>query len=169
MKNLSRIELLLIFFIFLSSCQSTQRFRMTTLEKNEFHIIETDSNRIIQECYFMNAEKENNWRHQYSLNILNNKNEVISAFYPTNQGKEECQTHFKKVEHILKNHTRVRLCLRDKLENMSGNDYIPQIHDFGPLGKYVSPYFALTFDSICNSKECYSISETWTNTCPGFK
>lgn len=83
-------------------------FKMTTLEK-ELHILEIDSNRIIQECYFMKAEKENNWRHQYSLNMLNEKNEVIPAFYPTNQGKPECLAHMKKVTKILKNSDRVKM------------------------------------------------------------
>lgn len=117
----------------------------------------------------MNAEKENNWRHQYSLNILNEKNEVISAFYPTNQGISECMAHLKKVEKILKNQTRVRLCVRDRLEKLIDDKSKTEIHDFGALGKYESPYYALTFDTICNSKECYSISDNWTKTCPDFK
>lgn len=114
-------------------------------------------------------EKENDWRHQYSLNMLNNKNEVISAFYPTNQGKEECETHLKKVEKILQKQSRVKLCVRDKLEPIDNTKYPPEFHDFGILGKHESPYYSLTFDTICNSKDCYSISDTWTYTCPTFK
>lgn len=170
MKNLKRNNsLFLILIVLISGCQSTQNFKMTTLEKEELHIIETDSNRVIQECYFMNAEKENSWRHQYSLNMLNEKNEVISAFYPTNQGKQECLAHLKKVEKILKKEPRVRLCVRDRLKKMIDDKSDPEAHDFGALGKHESPYYALTFDTICNSKECYSISDTWTHTCPGFK
>lgn len=170
MKSLKINNLFFLALVsFSCSCQSTQVFKMTTLEKEELHIVEIDTNRVIQECYFMNAEKENNWRYQYSLNMLNKNNEVVSAFYPTNQDKEECLVHLKKVEKILKKTSRVRLCVRDELEKKTSDNYKPQIHDFGDLGKHKSPYYALTFDTICNSKECYSISDTWTHTCPGFK
>jgi hypothetical protein len=170
MRSLKENSLLfLILLVLISGCQSTPSFKMTTLEREELHIIETNSNRVIQECYFMNAEKENNWRHQYSLNMLNEKNEVISAFYPTNQGKKECLEHLKKVEKILKNQSRVRLCVRDRLKKMIDDHSDPEVHDFKTLGKHESPYYALTFDTICNSKECYSISDTWTYTCPVFK
>jgi len=171
MKNLktSNFFFLMAFVLLISGCRSTGSFKMKTLETTELHVIEINSNRIIQECYFMNAEKENNWRHQYSLNMLNEKNEAISVFYPTNQGKRECMAHLKKVEKILKNQTRVRLCVRDRLEKMIDNKSKPEIHDFGALGKHQSPYYALTLDTICNSKECYSLSDTWTTTCPDFK
>lgn len=158
----------LIILILLSSCQSTQKFKMIAFEKEKINVVEIDSNRIIQECYFMNAEKENNWRHQYILNMLNQKNEVIPVFYPINQEKSVCLAHLKKVEKILTKEPRVRLCVRDQLEKiLDGSE--PEVHDFGPLGKHESPYHALTFDTICNSKECYSISDTWTYTCPSFK
>lgn len=169
MKNLKRNNYLFsIFLILLCSCQSTQKFKMTTLEKKELNIIDVDTNRIIQECYFMNAERENKWRHQYILNILNEKNEVIPVHYPTNQGKPECLAHLKKVEKILKKERRVRLCVRNRLEKMNMDDSPPEFYDFGALGKHESPYYSLTFDTICNSKECFSISDTWTYTCPGF-
>jgi hypothetical protein len=116
----------------------------------------------------MNAEKENNWRHQYSLNMLNDKNEVISAFYPTNQGKEECLAHLKKVSQILKNQTRVKLCIRGRIEPFKQAYSPAEIHDFKELGKHEVRYSAFTFDSICNSKDCFSISDTWTYTCPDF-
>ncbi|MBC7419113.1 MAG: hypothetical protein H7328_00145 [Bdellovibrio sp.] len=169
MANLRINNFFLINVIFIASCQSSQNFKMVTLEKNELHTIEIASNRIVQECYFMNAEKENKWRYQYSLNMLNEKNEVVSAFYPTNQGKQECLAHLKKVEKILKAESKVRLCVRDKLKKMIDDDSDPEFHDFGNLGKHESPYYALTFDTICNSKKCYSISDTWTQTCPDFK
>lgn len=170
MKNSKRNNsAFLVFIAIFCGCQSTHSFKMTTLEKVELHVIETDSNRVIQECYFMNAEKENNWRHQYSLNVLNEKSEVISAFFPTNQGKRECLTHLKKVEKILKNQPLVTLCVRDRLEKIIDDKSDPEVHDFGPLGKHESPYHALTFDTICNPKECYSISDTWIYTCPDFR
>lgn len=150
-------------------CQSTQSFKMQAYEKEELQVVELDRKRIIQECYFMNAEKENNWRYQHTLYMLSENNEVIPVFYPTNQGKTECIEHFKKIEKILKRESRVKLCLRDALEKRSDKESILIPHDFGSLGKYKSTYHALTFDTICNSKECYSISDTWTYTCPGFK
>jgi len=170
MKNLKNKNLILILLaILISGCQSSQGFKMTPLEKHELNIIEINRDRIIHECYFMNAEKENNWRHQYILHMLNNKNEVISLYNPTNQGKEECLAHLKKVEKILKNESRFKLCARNNLEKMTETDVIHELHDFGHLGRYESPYYGLTFDTICNSKECFSISDTWIYTCPGFK
>ena len=152
--------------ICLSACQSIPRFKMTKLENEELYVIEIDSQRVIQECHFMNAEKENKWRHQYILNMLSEENEVVPAFYPTNQSKTECQDHLKKVEMVLNKEARFRLCVRGLLEKMVNDK--SEFYDFGVLGKYGSPFYALTFDTICNSKECYSIGETWTETCPGF-
>lgn len=104
MKSSKRSNsIFLVLVVLLCSCQNTHSFKMSILEKEELSVVEIDRNRIIQECYFMNAEKENNWRHQYILYMLNEKNEAIPAFYPTNQGKEECLAHLKKVEKILKN------------------------------------------------------------------
>jgi len=165
-RNSSTLSLIIAL---ITGCQSTKSFEIKTFEKEKLHIVEIDSNRITQECYFMNAEKENNWRHQYILNMLNEKNEVIPVYNPTNQGKAECLAHLKKVEKVLKNAPRVRLCVRDKLEKIVDARVKLENHDFGSLGKHDSPYHALTFDTICNSKECYSISDTWTYTCPGFK
>ena len=159
----------LILFTLVCGCQSTKNFKMTTFEKEELNVVEIDSHRIVQKCYFMNAEKENNWRHQYILSMLNEKNEAITVFNPTSQGKQECLAHLKKVEKVLKKEPRVRLCVRDLLEKMIDDKSNPETHEFGSLGQHESPYYALTFDSICNSKECYSISDTWTYTCPGFK
>ena len=167
MENLKRSSSVLILIISLAiGCQSNKSFQITTDEKKELHIIEIDTNRITQECYFMNAEKENNWRHQYVLHILNKQNEVISLYNPTNQGKQECLAHLNKVRKILKKELRVKLCARDILEKRNNKEVIPETLDFGPLGKHKSPYNGITFDSICNSKECYSISDTWTYTCP---
>lgn len=159
--------------IFSSSCQSTPGFKMNDLEKLKLYEIEVDSRRVIQECYFMNAEKENHWRHQYILYLLNEKNEAIPVFNPTNQDKDQCLAHLKKVEKVLKNADRVRLCVRDRLKKFPNpQDYPPEFHDFGRLGKHESPYHALTFDTICNSdsksKQCVSLSKTWTYTCPSF-
>lgn len=167
MENLKRSNLVLTLIVAMAvGCQSTKSFQMTTDEKKELHIIEIDTNRITQECYFMNAEKENNWRHQYILHILNQQNEVISLYNPTNQGKQECLAHLNKVQKILKQELRVKLCARDILEKRTDEEVISKTLDFGPLGKHKSPYDGITFDKVCNSKECYSISDTWTYTCP---
>lgn len=64
MKNLKKSNLVFVVLIFFAcGCQTTHHFKMTTLEKEELNVVEIDRNRVIQECYFMNAEKENNWRH----------------------------------------------------------------------------------------------------------
>lgn len=172
MKNLKNSAFGLVLAILAIGCQNTaKKFQMNTNEKEELNVIEVDSNRIVQECYFLNAEKENNWRHQYILYILNEKNEAIPLFNPTNQGKSECLAHLKKVERVLEKETRMKLCARGILEKMPDNKRQKEFHDFGPLGKHESPYWALTFDTICNSKECYSISDTWNYTCtdPDFR
>jgi hypothetical protein len=117
----------------------------------------------------MNAEKENNWRHQYILYMLNEKKEVIPVYNPTNQGKKECLAHLTKVEKILKNGSSLKLCVRGRVEKLSNPLSVPEIYDFGTLGKHQLTHHALTFDTICNSKECFSISDTWIYTCPGFK
>jgi hypothetical protein len=170
MKNLKRnSSLFLTLIVLISGCQSTQNFKMTTLEKEELHIVEINSNRVSQECYFMNAEKENSWRHQYALYMLNENQEVIPVYNPTNQSKDECMAHLKKVERVLKNESRVKLCVRDKLEKRTDKETVLIPHDFGPLGKFKSTYKGLTFDTICSSQKCHSISDTWTRTCPGFK
>lgn len=168
MKNLRKNSFfILIFTTLIFSCQNVQTFKMKNHEK-EIHTVEIDSNRIIQECHFMNAEKENQWRHQYVLYMLDAKNEVIPVYYPTNQDKSTCSDQLKVIEKILKKESPVRLCVRDRLEKIDDGS-APEIHSFGPLGKHESPYHGLTFDTICNSKKCYSISDTWTYTCPGFK
>jgi hypothetical protein len=157
------------FILGTTGCQTTKPFEIKKLKEEELYVVDVDRNRIIHECYFMNAEKENNWRHQYFLYILDNQNEAIALLYPTNQGKEECLAHLKKVESILKTKSRLKLCIRGELKRGDYKNSPPEFLDFGPLGKHESPYDAFQFDTICNSKECFSISDTWTYTCPNFK
>jgi hypothetical protein len=162
----SKNNLLLGTIFFLSiGCQSTKHFEMTPSSKPDLYVIKTDSNRVVHECYFMNAEKENNWRHLYTMNILGNNNDVIPIYYPVNQDADECKAHIKKVEKVLKKSNQVRLCARGKLDLITDGTKIETL-DFGPLGKHDSHFHALTFDTICNDKECVSISDTWTYTCP---
>lgn len=164
-----KIIFLMIFLQVLSACQTRKVFGMKTDTKKELNVITVDANRIVHECYFLNAEKENKWRHQYFLNILDNKNEVISVMYPINQDIDTCKEHLKKVEKVLKTSGQVRICGRNLLEVMNKEGVIDHVHDFGPLGKHTSSYEGLIFDTICNSKECYSISDMWTYTCPDMK
>lgn len=166
--RLNQINLMPLLITFFCGCQSARNFEIRTLEKEELHIVEIDSARITQECYFLNAEAENVWRHQYILYMLNEKNEVIPVYNPTNQDKSQCLKQFKKIKKILKGAARVKLCVRDPLKRITDTSSMPEITDFGPLGRHESPYHALTFDTICNAKDCFSISDTWTYTCPGF-
>ncbi len=160
--------LVLVLILIIIGCQSQKSFHMKTLEKEELQIVEVDSDRILHECYFLNAEKENNWRHQYFMYILNDNDEVITAMNPTNQDDVKCKKQLKKIEKVLKGEKKVKLCLRELLKkDVSG--MTSDVHDFGRLGRHTSPYDALTFDRICNSKECFSMSDTWTVTCPEFK
>ena len=167
MRNLSCKSILFSLALsHLASCQTTSTFNMKADDKKVLNVITIDSNRLTQECYFLNAAKENNWRHSYLIHMLNQHNEVITAMYPITLDKEACGEHLKKVEKILLTAGKVKLCVRDKLDKDSRKDTtINKIIDFGPLGKHSSPYDYLTFDTICSSKTCVSISDTWTYTC----
>ncbi len=167
MQKLKNKWMLLLIITVTTNCQSYKGLKMKQYEKEELYVIEVETRRINQECYFMNAEKENNWRHQYMLNLLDDNNEVIPLFNPTNQDKYYCMAHLKKVEKILDKASTVKICARGILERMESDNYIVEKrHDYGVLGVHDSPNYALTFDTICNSKDCFSISKTWTNTCP---
>jgi hypothetical protein len=153
-------------------CQTSKVFEIKThLDKDgsgrlsDLQVVSINSDRIRHECYFMNAETENNWRHQYFMYILNDKNEVISAMYPTNQDDEDCLSHLKKVEKVFKKVSKVKMCLRGEYKKISE---LNELYDFGQLGQHKESYSPMNFDSICSEKECYSVNETWTKTCPGF-
>jgi hypothetical protein len=164
-KNLNKVLFASIFLTILG-CQATRGFQMTKLKNQELNVVSVDTRRIIHECYFLNAEKENQWRHQYVLYMLNENNEAIPVFYPINQDKDQCMSHLNKVARVLKNQNQVKLCVRGTLQKMVEPEVKLMDHDFGPLGRHKSPYNALIFDTICDSKECFSIRDTWTHTCP---
>lgn len=166
MKKLKNKIIIMSVLILLSACQTTRDFEIKNDAQEELNIIKVTKNRIIYECYFVNAELENKWRHQYFMYILNDKNVVLTVMYPTNQDKSSCQKHMKKVEKILREENQVTFCIRG---NLKPADYDKDLYDFGALGKHKSVYDPLTFDTICNSKKCYSLSDTWTTTCPGIK
>ena len=172
MRNL-KISLFFITCVCALSCQTPKVFEvMTYLDNKDSHglndlqVVSVNSDRIKHECYFMNAEDENYWRHQYFMYVLNDKNEVISVLYPMNQDDDQCLDHLRKVEKILKNESKVKMCLRGEYKKVSE---LSELYNFDHLGSHKESYNSTTFDSICNSKECYSINETWTNTCPGFQ
>jgi len=165
MKNL-KISLLLIC---LHSCQTHKVFNIQTTPRTkgfeELHVIKIKSDRIIQDCYFFNAEDENNWRHQYSMYILNDKEEGLHLMQPTNQDGDTCKQQLKKISHIINAEPYVSICARNNLEI---ENKINRITDFGKLGNHRIIYKQLDLDSICNSKECFSNNQVWVNTCPGF-
>lgn len=175
MKNLKRDLFLSIFLLLVSACQSSPAFKITTFsEPNrsnlyDLQVIEVVSNRIQQKCLFLDAEAENKWRHQYFMYVLNDKNEVLEIMQSTNQDKDSCQAQLRKVEKILKLESKVRLCIRDEFKkNVQQSEDQSEIIKFGILGSHKVVYEALTLDSICNSKECFSNNNVWVNTCPGF-
>ena len=170
MTNLKRNNLYNYFFIYLiiisTGCQTTQDFKLQTIVADEVVLIETKPNRIQHECYFLNAEKENNWRYQYMMYILNEKNDVIPIMYPTNQDRDQCFKHLHLVEKILKINSTIRICSQGIMSLSQDAQVIEEPHDFGKFGKFKSNYDALTFNTFCNSQECIRLKDTWTYECP---
>lgn len=155
----------------ITGCQSHQVYEIKTfsMDGSELHIINVSSDRISQKCLFFNAEAENNWRHQYFLYILNDKNEVLEAMQSTNTDKETCHLQLTKVKKILESTPQVRLCIRDDLKTSRHKAQDPaESIQFGELGQHRVVYEMLTFDSICGSKKCLSDNAAWINTFPGF-
>ena len=175
MQNLKINLLFLSFCFFMSACQSTQVFNLKTFPAakqsnlDDRHVIQVSSDRVRQKCLFFNAEAENNWRHQYLMYVLSDKNEVLEIMQPTNQDKDSCYSQVHKIEKILRSEPKVKVCARDELKKSvsdpgSKNEFI----QFGLLGNHGVTYDSLTLDSICNSKDCLSNNDIWVNTCPGF-
>lgn len=174
MLNLkNNLFLLLILCFYISACQSTEVFNLKTFSAasksnlNDLHVIYVNSDRVQQKCLFFNAEAENNWRHQYLMYILTDKNEVLEIMQSTNQDKDTCYSQVNKIEKILQSESQVKMCVRDELKkNIQDPGAQNEFIRFGSLGSYKVTYEALTFDSICNSKKCFSSNEAWVNTCP---
>jgi hypothetical protein len=156
MKNLKNNFFLLLTFSFFG-CVTQSVFEINSFPSkdgyDDYHAIKVNSNRIVQECLFLNAEDENKWRHQYTMYVLNDKGEVIPVMYSIHQEKSVCLAHLKKVEKILKKDQQVKLCVKDKLTADISDS---TLYDFGALGKHFARYDLLTFESICNSSECYN-------------
>ncbi|MCB0392679.1 MAG: hypothetical protein KDD58_15420 [Bdellovibrionales bacterium] len=138
--------------------------------KGTLHSITVNSNRIGQECLFLNAEAENNWRHQYFMYVLNDKYETLQVMQPTHMDKKTCYSQLQKIESILKSESQVKVCVRDELKKKTlGPDEEDHFVQFSSLGNHKVAYDLLTLDSICSSKKCFSNNSVWVNTCPGFK
>lgn len=175
MTNLKSNLLRLSFLFFIFGCQSSQVFELKTFpakktsHSNDLHTILVNSNRVKQKCLFYNAEAENNWRHQYLMYILTDKNEVLEIMHPTNQDKESCFAQMHKIEKILKEDSKVKLCVRDELKVIDQSSTEPSdVIQFAPFGNYSLTFESLTLDSICNSKKCFNHNEAYVTTCPGF-
>lgn len=163
---------LLLLCIFIHGCQSTTpNFNLKTFHSkaDDLHVIEVNSDRIRQKCLFFNAEAENNWRHQYLMYVLNDKNEALEIMQPTNQDKDTCYNQIREIKKILQSELRVKLCIRDELKKQSsGSENQVNPIQFGILGTHDVVYQTLTLDSVCNSKKCIRNNDIWIHTCPGF-
>lgn len=166
-----KTRITLVGFILLSiGCNTSPKYNLKTYSETDkyfdLNVITLDSRRIIHECMDFEAKAENSWRHHYYMYFLDNENNVFKAQYPTDQDIDSCTEHLKKIEKIFKSAGTVKMCIRGEI-NKIGN-HQDRIFDFKELGKHSGGGRLLDFDSICNSKDCYSINETWVNTCPGF-
>jgi hypothetical protein len=174
MRNLKDSSVLLSLCFLISACQSTKDFKLTTFHESgqsaadDLHVIQVNSNRVRQKCLFFNAEAENNWRHQYFMYILNDKNEVLEIMASTNQDRETCHSQMHEIEKILQSEPQVRVCVRDELEKITQYSDQNGFVQFGSLGTHKIIYGSLTFDSICSSKKCVSRNSVYVDTCPGF-
>ena len=170
MKHLKNNSILLSLCLFMGGCQSTPFFNINTFhtDSDDFHVIQVYSNRIRQKCLFLNAEAENNWRHQYLMYILNDKNEVLEIMGSTNQDKDTCYSQVQKIDKLLQSEAQVKICARDKLKNIQETHEQKSLIQFEQLGNHKPAYEALTYDSICSSKKCIGDNSVWVKTCPGF-
>lgn len=159
MRNLKNNFLILLIFASLG-CTTQKIFEIKSFPSSngydDFHAITVSSNRISQKCLFLNAEDENKWRHQYMMYVLNDKDEVLPVMYSIHQEKSVCLEHLKKIEKIIKKDSQVKLCVKDKLKTDASDS---TLYDFGAFGKHSARYDLLTFDSICNSSDCYSYNQ----------
>ncbi|OQW53712.1 MAG: hypothetical protein A4S09_06590 [Proteobacteria bacterium SG_bin7] len=98
MRNLKSSSLfLLLFGTLVSACQSTKNFRLETVhdQKGDLHIIHTNSDRVRQRCLFLNAEGDNNWRYQYFMYLLSDKDEVLEIMKSTHTDGDFCKSQVR--------------------------------------------------------------------------
>jgi hypothetical protein len=171
MRHLKNNSLVLLLCFFISGCQSASVYNHKTFHTNadDLHVIFVNSDRVQQKCLFFDAEAENNWRHQYLMHILSDRNEVLEVMQSTNQDKDTCEKQVNAIEKILRFEPQIKLCVRGELKT-SPQDSKSQNRPirFGGLGDHKIAYEPITLDSACNSKRCVSNNNVWVNTCPGF-
>ena len=81
-------------------------------------------------CFFLNAEEENRWRHQYVMYLLNNQKEVVEVLHLVNQDKSGCLSQLKEVSKVLKKASVVNLCLRGQLKKILTNSAVHEFSKF---------------------------------------
>ncbi len=170
MKNLRSNLFVFLLLMVLVSCKSQAALEIHSFdskgETKDLQVVTLNSKSIVQKCIFLNAEDENQWRHDYVMYILNEHQEVIPVMSSLHLAKSVCKEQIKKIKKILNKYQQVKLCLRGKIKAEStSNEFV----DFGKQGKPPIKYESLIFDSICSTNDCYSVNEAWTETCPGFK
>lgn len=169
MKHLLNRTFIVFLCILIFGCQSVFETKTFQIKDQELHVIEITTDRVMQQCLFLNAEGDGKWRHQYLMFLLSNKNEVLEVADPLNMDQESCLRQLSKIEQILKSTSRVSVCIRDEFKKKrTPSDSWAERVDFGTLGSYSVEYESFTTDTICNSKECYGDNSTYTYTCPGF-
>lgn len=176
MQNLkNNIILIALLYFFVSACQSASVFNLKTFpatanNPNDLHIISVNSDRVRQKCIFLNAEAENNWRHQYVMYILSDKDGILKIMQATHMDKDSCNSQMHAIERILKSEPQVKMCVRDELRKADrSSDSKSELISFSPFGSHKVTYESMTFDTICNSKKCFGNNDMWVNTCPGFQ
>ncbi len=166
MRNLKNKLFFIILPFLLMACQSTPVFDIKTFpappktKLDDHHLIRIKSNRIKQECLFLNAEAENKWRHQYFIYLLTDKNEVLPIMHAINQEGSVCKEQLKKIQKILNQESEVKICAQSELtKEIKEDERFDRPIEFGPLGSHQVVYDALFLDSICNSKNCFIYDE----------
>lgn len=168
LKNKVIVVLLCIFNL---GCQSASVYKIQTyrIKDLDFQVIQISPDRIQQKCLFLNAEEGNEWRHQYLMFILGNRNEVLEIAAPHNTDKESCQEKIAAIKKMLRFESKIRVCVRDGLKQKTAKDGSwEEAADFGSKGVHKISHASMSFDTICNSRECYGDNSAYTYTCPGF-
>jgi hypothetical protein len=171
MRHLKSNSTILLLCFLVAGCQSAPIFELKTFhtKADDLHVIYVSSDRVQQKCLFFDAEAENNWRHQYLMYILSDKNEALEIMQSTNQDKDTCESQLKAIAKILQPEPQIKLCVRGELKT---NPQDPKTQNvpirFGRMGDHKISYESLTIDSVCNSKKCVGDNSMWVNTCPGF-
>lgn len=167
---LSRVVIFIV-CLYLSACQTVDKYKIQShdIDGIELQVVRVSSERIRQKCLFLNAEEGNEWRHQYLIFILGDKNDVLEIAAPHNTDQKSCLEQILQIEKILRFESEVKMCVRGGLKNKTAREGSwEETVDFGPRGIHKINHESLTLDTICNSKNCYGDNSAYTYTCPGF-